>query len=344
MAAPRIQKISVIVPENPFVRPELRGVKHCLAGLDVSKLMEWWPGKPHVPDRDAQRIKNIQRSLDWKRVAQIAAYLLQTEIIDAPKQLDECFNEIYEPKKYEPGRQWPPSVSRVIRFERSAFPTARGKREPIDQTERAQDLGRRLMLEIGPLVGMIQIPGIKYGVPDVVTLATLNSAIEDVVDNLSDADLTGIEEQAEFLALCLDAWLEASGRKEQVEGSGSLDPENVAYQGRVLVSFLTLVPACLWLLKKSDIVLISNKSKDYLIAWLKQLLGRAGLLERKRFIPKSSFKKLGYLGSGGIGRFRDTLWAASLTKKNITRLSVERKHKIAEENRSRVRRELASNE
>src|SRR5664280_1518203 len=157
-------------------------------------------------------------------------------------------------------------------------------------------------------------------------------------------DLTGIEEQAEFLVLCLDAWLEASGRKEQVEGSGSLDPENVAYQGRVLVSFLTLVPACLWLLKKSDIVLISNKSKDYLIAWLKQLLGRAGLLERKRFIPKSSFKKLGYLGSGGIGRFRDTLWAASLTKKNITRLSVERKHKIAEENRSRVRRELASNE
>jgi hypothetical protein len=54
------------------------------------------------------------------------------------------------------------------------FPTARGSREPLDNKERAQDLGRKLMLEVGPLVGMIQIPGIRYGVKDVVTLATLN--------------------------------------------------------------------------------------------------------------------------------------------------------------------------
>jgi len=50
------------------------------------------------------------------------------------------------------------------------FPTARGPRGPLDNKERAQDLGRKLMLEIGPLVGMIQIPGIKFGVKDVVAL------------------------------------------------------------------------------------------------------------------------------------------------------------------------------
>jgi hypothetical protein len=72
------------------------------------------------------------------------------------------------------------------------------------------------MLEVGPLVGMIQIPGIKYGVQDVVTLATLNSAIEDVLGDLVRAGINSLEEQTEFLAQCLSAWLEASGRKEDV--------------------------------------------------------------------------------------------------------------------------------
>jgi hypothetical protein len=44
----RIQKISVIVPESPFVSGSLQGIRHCLAALDVQKLMEWWPGKPHT--------------------------------------------------------------------------------------------------------------------------------------------------------------------------------------------------------------------------------------------------------------------------------------------------------
>ena len=44
------------------------------------------------------------------------------------------------------------------------FPTARGVRDPLDDKERAQDLGRKLMLETGPLVGMVQIPGIRFGV------------------------------------------------------------------------------------------------------------------------------------------------------------------------------------
>jgi hypothetical protein len=63
MKVPTIQQISVIVPENPFVQPDLRHVDHCLAALDVDKLMEWWPGKPHTPNRDAQKVRDIQRDL-----------------------------------------------------------------------------------------------------------------------------------------------------------------------------------------------------------------------------------------------------------------------------------------
>jgi hypothetical protein len=117
------------------------------------------------------------------------------------------------------------------------FPTARG-RDPLTDKERAQDIGRRLMLEEGPLEGMVQIPGIRFGVRDVVTLATLNSAIEEVLDDLRNADITSLDAQTEFLAMCLDAWLDATGRKED---SPQLDATNVAYQGRVLVSFLTLM-------------------------------------------------------------------------------------------------------
>ena len=85
------------------------------------------------------------------------------------------------------------------------FPTARGC-APLDDKERAQDLGRRLMLDIGPLVGMVQIPGIKYGVKDVVTLSTLDRAIEDVLGDLCGGGIDNLEAQAEFLAQCLDAW------------------------------------------------------------------------------------------------------------------------------------------
>jgi DGQHR domain-containing protein len=357
------EKISVIVPKSPFVRPTLQGVSHCLAALDVERLMEWWPGRPHTPHRKAEKVRAIQRSLDWKRVAQIAAYLLQQEIVNVPDLIDEFFRDIYEPTKLEPGREWPPRISRVIGFERSEFPTfsnvlvhvngatvvpleegaahliidtahkdlhfsvidgqhringaylavkllrktkqiegweipsdifidldpigaaprrqaqifidvnyyqkkvdrslvadlfptTRGKRGPLDDKERAQDVGRKLMLETGPLVGMIQIPGIKFGVKDVVALATLNSAIEDVLKNIGDAGLTSLDEQTEFVAQCLDAWLEASGRKHDLMESDTLDPDNVAYQGRVLVSAITLIPACIWRLKATTTVMI----------------------------------------------------------------------------------------
>ena len=338
-------RISVLLPESPFIREELQGLNHCLAAIDVEKLMKWWPGTPHVPHRDPEKVRSIQRSLDWKRVAQIAAYLLQQEVLDAPNEIDRCFRKIYEPHKYDPGRQWPPRISNVIQFERSEyptfsnvlvhvngaklspiegsenragdlvlhsskslhvsvidgqhringaylavhilrksskaakweipcqifrpgrhpagppcgqaqifidvnfyqkkvdrslvadlFPTARG-RDALDDKERAQDLGRKLMLETGPLVGMVQIPGIKYGVKDVVTLATLNAAIEPLISVLQNQGLVDIESQATFLATCLEAWLTASGRREELADADRLDANNVAYQGRVLVGF-----------------------------------------------------------------------------------------------------------
>jgi DGQHR domain-containing protein len=441
-----IQKISVIVPKSPFVQPKLQSIKHCLAALDVEQLMEWWPGQPHTPHRDPQKVRDIQRSLDWKRVAQIAAYLLQREIVDAPYLLDKYFKRIYEPKKLEPGREWPPKISKVIGFERSEyptfsnvllhvngatiepinggregaanfmfdeknqdlrfsvidgqhringaylalkilqqdkpeekweipaevfldldgintpprlqaqifidvnfyqkkvdrslvadlFPTARGKRTPLDDKERAQDIGRKLMLETGPLVGMIQIPGIKFGVKDVVTLATLNSAIEDVLESMMKVGINSLEEQTEFLAQCLDAWLEATGRKHDVTASEKLDSSNVAYQGRVLVSFLALLPGCIWTLRKTKSTLISDKAKEVLIKWLRSLMNRAGLLEEGTFIEKGNFKQEGYLGSGGIARFRDTLWASAIGTRDIRRYSPEKRGKLAELNKAKV--------
>jgi DGQHR domain-containing protein len=456
MAGGSIQKISVIVPKNPFVKPQLSETRHCLAALDVEKLMKWWPGTPHTPNRDPKKVRDIQRSLDWKRVAQIAAYLLQDEIIDAPDRLDEAFREIYEPKKLEPGREWPPKVPKVVRYEKSEyptfsnvllhvngakvevleqgagalpeekpamlvfdeqdrnlhfsvidgqhringaffalwllrrrkvdvkweipaeifldldrvdqpprrqaqifidvnfnqkkvdrslvadlFPTARGPRSPLDDKERAQDIGRRLMLEEGPLVGMIQIPGVRFGVKDVVTLATLNSAVERVLTTLSEAGLSSLDEQTGFFAQCLSAWLEASGRKHDLAISDRLDPENVAYQGRILVSAIDLIPVCIWKIRKERKHLISTKAEECLTNYFRDLLNRAGLLRENKFLPKGEFKKKGFLGSGGIGRFRDTLWAAAIGDASIARLQPERRAEMAESNRSTVSAWLA---
>jgi DGQHR domain-containing protein len=444
-----IQTISVIVPESPFIPPSLKGVRHCLAALDVQNLMTWWPGKPHQPHRDPKKVRDIQRSLDWKRVSQIAAYLLQEEIAEAPAQLDTCFKEIYEPTSLEPGREWPPHVPRVVGYQPSEFPifsnvlihvngadikpghpkgtanlvfderredlnftvidgqhringayfalyilsqrkpdvrweipaevfldldkqgqpprrqaqifidvnfyqkkvdrslvadlfpTARG-RGPLDDKERAQDIGRRLMLDVGPLMGMIQIPGIKFGVKDVVTLATLNSAVEDVIPHMTQARITSLDGQTDFLARCLEAWLDASGRKEELSESKKLDPNNVAYQGRVLVSFIALLPACIWILKKKRIPLVSDRAQTALTEWIRDLMKRAGLLYNDQFIAKDAFRQKGFLGSGGIGRFRDILWAAALEEDDIRRWGEERVRETAELRREKVFRELAT--
>jgi DGQHR domain-containing protein len=461
-----IQAISVIVPENPFVKGNLRNVNHCLAALDVAKLMEWWPGTPHTPHRKPDKVRAIQRSLDWKRVAQIAAYLLQEEILDAPSKLKQYFSDVYGNTSGEPGREWPPRVSNVVGFQRSEyptfsnvllhvngaviqsleeevtkplhegiskldvgrkikelifdeedpnlnfsvidgqhringayfavcllrerqpdtkweipseifidldkagtpprrqaqifidvnfyqkkvdrslvadlFPTARGPRGPLDNKERAQDIGRKLMLDVGPLVGMVQIPGIRFGVKDVVTLSTLNSAIEDVLDDLFQAGIESLDAQAEFLAQSLDAWLNATGRKEEVAESESLDPENVAYQGRAIVSFLTLIPACIWELKKSRTRFISSDAKSALEKWLRGVMKRARLLKNDRFLAKGDFKSKGFLGSGGLAQFRDTLWAAVGATEPVPRVKREALAELAARSRARVRSKLGS--
>ncbi len=449
-----VQRISVIVPKNPFVRPELQDKHHCLCALDVAKLMEWWPGKPHSPHRDSTKVKAIQRSLDWKRVAQIASYLLQEEITKVPDLIDQFFADIYQPTKNEPGREWPPRVSKVVTPMKSAFPTfsnillhvngakitqtvendanqpahlifdanhadlrfsvidgqhringayfavrllqergkpeaqweipaevfldldgpneapqrqaqifidvnfnqkkvdrslvvdlfptARGKRDSLDDKERAQDIGRKLMLETGPLVGMIQIPGIKYGVKDVITLATLSAAIEGVMPELRKAGIDGLEVQTEFLAQCLAAWLDASGRFEAPDDRNSLNPENVAYQGRVLVSILDLIPAILWKVKRST-ALVSEAVQRRTQKLLQDTAERAGLLDDNGvFIDKKQFKEQQYLGSGGIGRFRDTLWASFGATESTSKWSDERRARVADEVRAKAQRALGT--
>lgn len=429
--APSIQRLSVIVPVNPFAPIDLQGKRQCLCALDVTKLMEWWPGRPHSPHRDSEKVKAIQRALDWKRVAAIAAYLLQEEISSAADRVNKYFRGIYEPKRHEPGREWPPKIGRVIGFQRSEFPTfsnillhvngariedvqhsgetttanlifdekdpelnfsvidgqhringaylaicirsekdanvrweipaevfldldpadgpprkqaqifidvnfyqkkvdrslvadlfptARGPREAIDQKERAQDIGRRLMLETGPLVGMIQIPGIRYGSKDVITLATLNGAIEDVLKIMEKHDIRSLDMQTEFLSQCLTAWLEASGRfeKKATVLRIELSPQNVAYQGRILVSVIALIPAMIWKLRAANVPPVSDKAAVMLTVWLKDIAKRANLLENGIFISRDKFKERGYLGSGGIGRFRNSLWAVVAGSKRIT--------------------------
>src|SRR5262245_13840493 len=110
------QTISVIVPRSPFAPQALANIDHCLAALDVADLMRWWPGTPHDPHRNPEKVRAIQRSLDWKRVCHIASYLLQREISDAQELLIKYFEPIYEPRSLEPGREWPPKVPRVIGF------------------------------------------------------------------------------------------------------------------------------------------------------------------------------------------------------------------------------------
>lgn len=447
-----IRKISVIVPRSPFTGLDQNQVRHCLAALDVEKLIAWWPGQPHSPHRDPNKVRAIQRSLDWKRVAKIAAYLLQQEIQNTPDQLDSCFKNIYAPKKLEPGREWPPRVRRVTGFDPSEypvfsnvlvhingatviareddadgtaelifddeskslefsvidgqhringayfalhilkqktpkvrweipaeifvdldarnepprrqaqvfidvnfhqkkvdrslvadlFPTARSSRQAINDKERAEDIGRRLMLEVGPLVGMIQIPGVRFGVKDVVTLATLNSAVESVLEHLRLAKISSLDAQTNFLALCLDAWLSASGRKQDVEPGDTLDPENVAYQGRVLVSFIHFVPACIWFLKAQKIRNFEAAANQAsLTTWLEGLMKKAGLTDRGRFLEKSKFREKGYVGSGGIARFRNRLWAAADNATTRPSGDEEVIAARAERNRAKILKELS---
>lgn len=437
----------MVVPVNPFMPPDLNAVHHCLCALDVEKLMEWWPGLPHTPNRNLDKVKSIQRSLDWKRVAQIAAYLLQEEIEDCGSRLDKVFGSIYEPRKNEPGREWPPAFRGTIKYAKSSFPffsnilvhvngasfveanlagtadlgldprakdfflrvidgqhrvngayfalcvlrekkpkakfevptevfidldpaterpvrqaqifidvnlyqkkvdrslvadlfpLARGHREPLDRKDRAQDIGRKLMLEVGPLVGMIQIPGIRYGVKDVVTLATLNAAVEGAIPAMDAIDITNLEAQISFLAEILECWLQGSGRAE-AQGASELDPQNVVYQGRVLVSVIDLIPGVLAQLKQKKIPYASEKARVAVAEWFRGVIDRAGLLQNGKFVAKDEFKKAGFVGSGGIARFRNRLWAAAFRTTKLGALAPEQIAEAADKARTEIHKTL----
>ena len=218
------------------------------------------------------------------------------------------------------------------------FPTTRAGRDPISDRERAQDIGRRLMLESGPLKGLVQIPGIQYGVKGVVSLATLVGAIEDVLAQLQRASITSMNGQADFISIALSAWLSASGRRVDPgkQGEPAIDSQNVVYQGRILVAALSLLPAMLLRLKKSRVTLLSTEAENNLTEWLRDVITRAGFLKAGKFMDRKGFKREGYLGSGGIGRFRNRLWGSVFEETDISRWSDERIAKLAAANRELV--------
>jgi len=186
---------------------------------------------------------------------------------------------------------------------------------------------------------MIQVPGIKYGVKNVVALATLVGAIEEVLPVLEKLGLTDINSQTDFLAELLTSWLEASGRREDISPSNarSVNPQNVVYQGRVLVSVLALVPAVLIQLRQRNVPFVSQRAEEALRRWFRELIVRAGFMERDQFIGRDEFKRLGFLGSGGIAKFRDRLWAATLngTVKRRPEEEIRAKAELARTNAAR---------
>jgi hypothetical protein len=90
-------------------------------------------------------------------------------------------------------------------------------------------------------------------------------------------------------------------------------------------------------LKKKKVVPISSKAKEVLTEWLKEVAERADLLENGIFIGKDKFKARGYHGAGGIGRFKDSLWAVATGEHRLTqRNKPEIIHEWAEKNRAAV--------
>ena len=173
----------------------------------------------------------------------------------------------------------------------------------------------------------------------------MNSAIEDLLDTLVDNGLLGLDDQTNFLAQCLTAWLNASGRFEKPGSSKKkeLDPANVAYQGRVLVSVLTLVPAMVWRLKSHKVKLVSDQAAKLLEDFLSAAAENAGLLDKGVFIDKGKFKARGFLGSGGIARFRDLLWA-SVGGKEVKKMKEDKITEVAESAKAYVSKSLAKQE
>jgi len=112
----------------------------------------------------------------------------------------------------------------------------------------------------------------------------------------------------------------------------------VVYQGRVLVSVIALLPACLVRLTEAEIQALSDDAEKVLQTFFLRIMERSGLIKRGKFIDRTEFKKRGFLGSGGIAKFRNRLWAA--IAHDVATRSEERVEKEAEKVRARVLRKL----
>ena len=108
---------------------------------------------------------------------------------------------------------------------------------------------------------------------------------------------------------------------------------------------MTLIPFCLHLLVQNEIELISDEATECLAKNLRNVIKRAGLLDSdEKFLSKTEFKKMGYLGSGGIGRFRDSLWASSLSRSSVHKLNADELKAKADQNKTKVYSSLNADE
>ena len=114
----------------------------------------------------------------------------------------------------------------------------------------------------------------------------------------------------------------------------------MAYQGRVLVSILTLTPAILLVLRKRKVPYVSTRAEEILTNWFRGVIRNAGLVDGRRFISRTRFKAKRYLGAGGIGLFRNTLWVASTGRRVPPSASATKIQVLADRARAKVYRQL----
>jgi len=98
-----------------------------------------------------------------------------------------------------------------------------------------------------------------------------------------------------------------------------------------------LIPACILELQQKKVPLISQEAKKTLHKWLRATMERANLIKKGRFLAKGDFKAKGYLGSGGLARFRDRLWVAASSEAAVPRLKSERLAELASACRAQIR-------
>jgi hypothetical protein len=95
-----------------------------------------------------------------------------------------------------------------------------------------------------------------------------------------------------------------------------------------------------WRLKKIKKPPVSDASMAVLTKWLVKVIDRAGLSEDGLFLSKKKMRSKGCLGSGGMARFRDTLWAAALGFDEVSDFDPEALAVRAEQHRVKVKGEL----